>query len=542
MNAKRLHSISISALVLILSAGSAFAQNVGPVFQGNPFSWSRNVCGSGIFPGASWERDFRASSASLYGTLEQGDFRPGYSSSSIWRMGAEAWTAGHFNGGKTFLTGSFSFEEMHGKDMMTSVFINPGYYPIDVLEFTPGDKKLQTYRFSGGLGQQIAPNWRIGGLVDFTSQNYSKRKDIRHTNYGLDITIAPSVLWRAPFGLLGLSGIFRKTAESIEAEQVGAATADTYMAFFDKGLRYGTLQAWDGAGIHLAEAGVNRLPVREFSWGAALQYNTPSTAVDNFYVDAEYLRTRGSVGEKGYDWYRFPGHKIAANASWNHYWADLRAGTLLDLHFGWRGQRLEESALDKVTSGGVTLPTVYGWNLVSRRRQTDIAPTLTISFPYAVHSRPPMLRSLTLGYVAVLMDEQASPSWPYSARWHAALHRLRGNAAFGIPAAGVWERFTLHLGGRYLWANDREEGLSAGADAATVVPAAPPTRLTSDWDRKHEYMTASAVEINGGLVYAIAAVPGLSLRADAAWLHAFKIEYLLGKNRLTATLRLRYAF
>lgn len=540
MNAKRLRSILLSALALVLWAGAASAQPAGRYLRENPFPRSRHMCGNElVLLGTSLGGPHWKSSASVYGVLEQGDFRPGYSSSSIWRMGAEASTSGHFNDGKTFMTGSFSFEEMHGKDMMTSMFINPGYYPIDVLEFTPGDKKLQTYRFSGGIGQWVAPRWKVGGRVDFASQNYSKRKDIRHTNYALDLTVEPSVLWMAPHFQLGLSSVFRKTSESIEAEQVGAATADTYMAFFDKGLRYGTLQSWDGAGIHLAEAGVNRLPVREFSYGAGVQFSKRNT-----YLDAEYLRTSGSAGEKGYDWYRFPGHRITAKAVWNAMWSDLSyISSSLDVLFRWQGQSLEESVLDKVNTGGVTLPKVYGWNLVSRRRQMEIAPTLTLDFPNFHNDYRPLVRSLQVGYVGVIMDEQASPSYPYTDRWHVAMHRVHATAAFIPPYDGFWERIDVSFGARLLWASDHSQGLEASGQADdTVIPADPPVRLDSDWVRKREYMTASAAALSAQIRYNILFLPGLYVSADVDWLRAFRVEYLTGKNRLTATLRLGYEF
>ena len=531
MNAKRLRSILlISSLLLIFPGGGAFAQGAGPYFQGDPFLRGRNLCGVGTMPsGYVPEGAYRASSASLYTTTEQGDFRPGYSSSEIWRFGAEARTDGFYGPkGKTFLTGSFGFEQMQGKDMMTSMFINPGYYPIDVLEFTPGDKLLQTYRFGGGIARSLTDRWRVGGRMDFTSQNYAKRKDIRHTNYALDLAVSPSVLYTGDVLRLGLSGVFRKTSESIEAEQVGAATAETYMAFFDKGLRYGTLQAWDGSGIHLAEAGVNRLPVREFSYGAAAQL-----AWNTVYLDGEYLRTSGSVGEKGFDWYRFPGHRVAANAVWKN------RVCRFSFHLGWMSQALEESVLDKVNTGGVTLPTVYGWNLVSRRRQLDLVPTLVLSFGR------PALRSLTFGYVSVIKDEQASPSYPYTDSWHAALHRVHGTVALGLPFGGAWERFGLTLGARALWGSDRSQGLEPvipGEVEEYATPATEPTRLLSDWVRKREYMLATALELSSSVSYRFAAVPGLAVSADAAWLHAARIEYLPGNNRLTATLRLSYNF
>ena len=545
MNAKRLLCTAISTLLILLT-GAAFAQPVRQLFRQNPFSRSRNVCGMGIDPTVytcGTDSDpLVVSSASLYSGIEQGDFRPGHGSSSLWKMGAEAQTEGYFR--KTFMTGSFSFEELHGKDMRMSMFINPGYYPIDVLEFTPGDKTLQTYRFSGGIAHELSDGWRLGGKIDFASQNYAKRKDIRHTNYALDLTIMPSILYRGLDSRFGLSGIFRKTSESIEAEQVGAATADTYYAFFDKGMRYGTYQAWDGSGIHLAEAGVSRLPVREFSYGAAVQY----AYVGGLYVDAEYLRTDGLVGERGYDWYRFPGHRLAGNLRWSHLTPFHYDYGFLTLHFDWRGQRLEEAAWDKVTDGGITLPEVYGYNTVYRRRQTNL------SADYQILFRDHTLRSVQLGYSATIWDEQASPQYPYTDCWHIWMSRLNANIVTGLPFDGIGRRFTLALGARYFWASDRERGLepvipsegssviSSEVEKSGLQPASEPYRLIYDWDRRHEYLTASGIGLNGSVIYRLKSVQGLYLCLDASWTHAFEITFLNGKNRWTSTLRLGYDF
>ena len=521
MNAKRL-------LCILALLSSAF----GPLRAQN-----RNVCYDALTPG-------KTSSAEAFTGIERGDFKPGFASADLWRVGLTAITRGYF--GKSFLTGSFSFEEMHGKDMMTSMFINPGYYPIDVMEFTPGDKTLQTYRFSGGIAHFVTERWRLGGKLDFSSQNYAKRKDIRHTNYALDLTVAPSALYVGKNYVLGFSGIFRKTSESIEAEQVGAATADTYYAFFDKGMRYGTYQAWDGSGIHLAEAGVSRLPVREFSYGAAVQFS-----VGDLYMDAEYLRTDGLVGERGYDWYRFPGHRLAGNLSWQHPAPFIRsANGRLALHIDWRGQRVEEAAWDKVTDGGITLPEVYGYNTVSRRRQTNLSANYQLQFLGRT------FRSFKLGYSGTVWDEHASPQYPYTDRWHLWMSRLNVNAVTGLPFGGFAQRFTLALGARYFWANDHERGLepvipSEVEGSPSIVmpdlighlqPATEPYRLNFEWVRRHEYLTASGMGINGALTYRLKSVQGLSLTLDASWTHAFEITLLNGKNRWTSTLRLGYSF
>ena len=91
------------------------------------------------------------------------------------------------------------------------MFIHPGFYPVDILEFTPGRKDLQTYAFMGGIAKDIAPCWRIGGKIDFTSANYSKRKDLRHTNYRLDLKVAPSIMYHSDDYAIGFSYILART-------------------------------------------------------------------------------------------------------------------------------------------------------------------------------------------------------------------------------------------------------------------------------------------------------------------------------------------
>ena len=92
------------------------------------------------------------------------------------------------------------------------MFIQPGFYPVDILEFTPGRKDLQRYAFMGGIASDIAPNWRLGGKIDFAASNYSKRKDLRHTNYRLDLKVAPSVMYHSGDLAIGFLICSAKTA------------------------------------------------------------------------------------------------------------------------------------------------------------------------------------------------------------------------------------------------------------------------------------------------------------------------------------------
>ena len=152
-----------------------------------------------------------------------------------------------------------------------------------------------------------ASNWRIGGKIDFTSANYSKRKDLRHTNYRLDLKVAPGIMYHSGPLCDRILYIFSKNSESVSAEEIGTA-ATPYYAFLDKGLMYGAYEAWSGSGVHLSESGINGFPIKELSHGAAVQVQWGS-----LYGDVEYLHSSGSAGEKEVIWFKFPAHRITSH-------------------------------------------------------------------------------------------------------------------------------------------------------------------------------------------------------------------------------------
>ena len=77
--------------------------------------------------------------------------------------------------------------------MFTSMFLEPGYFPVDVVELTPGDKTRQTYKLSGGFATEFQEGFAFGVKADYMSANYAKRKDIRHTTYGMSLRVEPTI-------------------------------------------------------------------------------------------------------------------------------------------------------------------------------------------------------------------------------------------------------------------------------------------------------------------------------------------------------------
>ena len=461
------------------------------------------------------------SSAEMTGGVETGGYRSGSDAPTLWSGGVKADSEVHYK--DLLLTGDFSFSLSGGEGMCGSMFTDPGLYPIDVLEFTPGAKTLQNYGIGGGMAWKNGSRFIPGCTMRFVGANYSKRKDLRHTTYRQEVDLVPSLIYDGDGFVLGVSGIFGKESEFVQAEQIGSATAESYYAFLDKGLMYGTYQVWDGNGVHLTENGVDRLPVRQYSYGAALQAEIGSF----LYADAEYLFTDGEVGEKGYTWFRFPGSTIDARILWTlHRPAGVH---VFSARFEWMRQETDESVIDRVTSGGVTTPVEYGSNRIFERRHVTAGPEYGFygaggqELHASLSVRKEKDRS-TLMYPFLDLDE---------------VTLLRFSSEGSLPLGAFVLDAGLSAGckigeHRHYKGNDNE---SAGLVSA-------PFRLEDWFVREQELSDAPFVGGALGLRYnfTIAGKYNLYAAAQYSLVHAFGVVLLDGSERHTAQIKLGYDF
>ncbi len=296
--------------------------------------------------------------ASVGGNFESGGFRDANSSTLQWGAGAEAATIAHLE--KFSLLGNFSFKDTEYYGACGSMSGRAGYYPIEAYEFTPGRKTRQVYSMRGGVAVPLSGGWSIGGSFDIEAQNYTKRKDLRHTNYLLDLTVAPSLRWQSGDFSIGASYILSKNSETVTAEELGI-TSGVYYAFLDKGLLYGVYDQWDNSNIHLKESGISGLPIKEITNGGALQ-----ATWRELYVDLQVSGHHGQSGEKQKIYNNFRGWEARGNVGYrieNHY---LRG------RWNFRTQDNLENILENVTENGVTTTVNYGSNkILTRQRFTS---------------------------------------------------------------------------------------------------------------------------------------------------------------------------
>ena len=439
--------------------------------------------------------------AQLRGSYAAGGLRDTYMAPEGWRAEAVAKTILHLN--KFSMNGAFSFENFSGKEMCGSMSGRPGYYPVDVLEFTPGKKTRQTYHFDGGITADIGGNWRIGGKIGFTSENYTKRKDLRHTDYLLGMTVVPGIMFHDGDFAAGACYIFGKSSETITAEVLGISSG-SYYAFLDKGLMYGVYDIWDSQGTHLSETGVSGFPAREISHGAAVQVQWK-----DLYAEAEYLRSSGDMGEKQSIWYRFPTDAVTARIGYVAGDGDTRH--YIRMEAAWKDRSNFESVMESNTEDGVTITTVYGQNRILRQRDLRLAPEYEITAPGW---------EFRAGAEFGFLQEQASQIYPYL--FYRETFTGEGFVS-GMVKAG---RFDIR--GRLSFRQGTSSESGGIADTEIPLPDRP-ARL-EDWNGMHmEYLTAPRT--SAGLSLRFNFRKGLYAEISGEYTRGFRLEFLPGADR-----------
>ena len=522
MNGKRNRFIFRMLLTLCVALPGA-ALHGQEIYGWEAWRDGRNIAGlaSASSPRGEFKGVVKRSGAEMDSGVLTGGYRGGSEAPTLWSGGVKADTEVHYK--DLLLTGDFSFGVSGGEDMCGSMFTEPGFWPFDVLEFTPGAKTLQRYGMGGGIAWKNGSRFIPGATFRFGGTNYSKRKDLRHTTYRQELEIVPSAVYDGDGFVLGISGIFSKESEYIQAEQIGSATADSYYAFLNKGLMYGTYQVWDGNGVHLTENGVDRFPVKQYSFGLALQ----AEIGDFLYADAEYVSSRGEVGEKGYTWFRFPGSFINAGLRWTLHrpsGVHIIRGT-----YEWKRQETDESVIDRVSSGGVTTPVEYGSNRIFERRIMTAGPGYEFYGSQGAELHTSLLFTKE--------KERSTLMYPYLDLDEVTLMRLKAEGSMPLGA------FVLEAG---LQAGCKigEHSHYKGYDNEFAGLVSAPFRLEDWFAREQELTDLPFAGAMLGLRYNFTIAGRFNLYAALQYslTHAFGVVLLPGSERHSAQLKLGYDF
>ncbi len=476
------------------------------------------LLGRNLWNGGNNAAGLRADSLSFSvaeagGLYRAGDFRSPDEAASEWSAALEAKTVTHLE--KFSMRGAFGFEDREAYDACGSMFLDGGRFPIDVVEFTPGRKTFQTYTMSGAVAVDLAGGWTAGAALDFRSRNAAKRKDLRYTDYALDMSFSPGVRYSSGDFAAGLALIYDRNTETVNAEQIGSATTAP-TAFFDEGLSIGTLQAWTGSGTRLSEPGVSGLPVVQTAHGAAAQLQ-PCRSV---YAELEFSYLRGRVGERQTVWYRYGGPRADLNLALRRGRHTLRALAALELLSN------RETVLDKVVEGGITITREYGSNGILRRSSLDSR----IEYEYLSE-----LLELRASLAAQRQKSLATPTYPYVYTQDLRKFSASAEALVHIGAFDAGARLAYLQG----CVSDGER-IAGGFSGDASGSVSEPYRFAERYDALCEFATAPRAGVGLSLRWNF--LRGLYAEAFGNCTKAFSLDCISGSLRWSAGLKTGYNF
>ena len=506
MKHRILYNIALLMLCTVWFTESSYAQRFDTAVRRNP--WNEGVNRAGLR-----EDSLSMSYAEVQFAKQNGGMTDHSVSADSWSAGVITESVRHFS--KISFTGRFAYDYTDGKDMCGSMFIRPGFYPMDIFEFTPGRKILENYSFTGGLSADLGCEWRGGLHIDFTASNYAKRKDLRHKNTRLDFEAAPSAEWHRGDWRVGAAYIFAKNSERIEAEEIGS-TPDSYEAFFDKGLFYGDRAMWDSNTIHLEESGINAFPVKEIQNGASVQLQWRM-----LFGEAEYRHSSGESGEKGVVWHTFDGDalnvKIAAvmqSAGGSQHFIRINAG--------WSQRDSNESILVRETVGGITNTEIIGSIPIYAERRLS----MRVEYEWLRESGS----GIRTGIDWNSRNGQSSLAYPQLREQQLGWWRLW--------ADGVWICGRAELtAGAWIRKGCVDESARTVASQTTSQNAYP-EHLSQYAEWNAEYLTALRAGLHAGVRINI--VKGFYAEASARYEHGFALKFVPQPNRIESVVALGF--
>lgn len=207
--------------------------------------WLRSENAAGLI----FFRDSSLSEIAAYAATEHGGLKNYYEAEDRLAFGLEAASC-HRLSERVVVRGEVGYDRQLGRRMSGSYFIDPTQTPFDLVEFTdenPGDKQLETYRVAGSVGVAAARWFAAGARFDYTTANYAKRRDLRHVNSLMDMTVSPGILFRAGRVAVGVSYTYRRRIESLLLNVYGK-TDRVYVSLIDYGAFFGKREVFSDTG------------------------------------------------------------------------------------------------------------------------------------------------------------------------------------------------------------------------------------------------------------------------------------------------------
>ena len=238
----------------------------------------------------------RISQAKLYGSTEQGEFIDYNGANSQYEFGvdAESYLA---LGSRTALYGRVAYRNFTGRNMAGSYLLDPADAPFDIVEYTTenrGTKLLEEYTVMGSVAHAFAKWVSVGVGIDYHTANYSKRKDVRHTNFMMNMELSVGVKFRVCNGLeIGANYLYRRRNESITLSTYGT-TDKSYSSLLSYGVLFGKREFFGDTGYTKEN---ESKPLFDTYHGGAIQLSWHITPNIEWFNEIGYRTRDGYYGD-----------------------------------------------------------------------------------------------------------------------------------------------------------------------------------------------------------------------------------------------------
>ena len=432
------------------------------------------------------ERPKHQRDAAVWGGVEEGRFRSADMALFQWSAGARVSGVRHRKHASR--TGSLSFGQTTGKDMSSSMFLDPGYYPLDFLETGRGWKSRQDVRLEGGYVHDLGDAWAAGLQVSAQAMHVAKKQAVSHSSLGLDLQMEPTVTYVMDDEMgIAVAGILRMRTEWLRLPETDDASA----VFLDQGMRY-------GSGF---SAGNSPFGVLEPSFGASAILYSPEVT-----VGVKDVWKRGQAGDR----FRYPGSTVSVFAE------RTLEGFGVDHVYGVSYRRMRDQLREDTPSGDQPFTSLS--DRVNR----------ALELKYGIRLHHGAVRSVGLVLEGSRWVERCAVPLPDLTK------RNLGSATLSASfSRGAFDLDVDVLAGGGLW---RDKGRSRDERTDTDY------RRTENWLRQMDYQMVPRIGAGGALTFRVPSVQGLYLRLDGRWRRALRLTLMGGHNRETGTFTVGYKF
>jgi hypothetical protein len=475
--------------------------------------------------------------AELTADQTQGNFINYYQSNNSLTLSAGSESFYRLNP-QTVFYGQIRYSHFQGQNMEGSMLTDPYSHAFDIIEISPesaGDKVKEHYLLTGAIAHNLSERWILGGKVNYEASNYTKHKDLRHTNSLLDLTASLGIDYiLSPRIELGINYLYRKAVEGLSFKTYGL-TDRQYTSLIAFGNFFGTSELFGGEGY--TDSSTSN-PIIDHINGASLQLHLRPDSEWTLFSELSCQIRHGLFGKRS----------TTTPVYSKHFGRHLTLRQQLSHHQGQHRQHrhdwnlsIEHTQLEnheniwrkENNTGNRTDIVYYGSNQVLDKHQLH----LNLAYTANLHLRDLHPEWKLRAETDLSRRQQTLTLYPFYRKQEIYTYKLLLSAERRILKHH--NRYDFHLAAGY--------GNGNGAAAIDGHHAAGQTQgKSSDTHlyREHEYLTAPRLTARAAIAYNRPLADSLRgyLRLSYEYLHAPRILYLNGHTHHTTTLSLGCLF